>query len=432
MGAGAIVLIAFGIAAVAWLSPKKPDDLETPTAATPAPTTNAPDPSGPIALSAGTCEQPTELRFGAPIRDTTLGRTSKLQAECADEDAPEQVFRFEVQQMARADFLVEASYDSAIYLTRGCGTSQQVLACNDVADADTTRSRITLALEPGTYFLIVDGYGDEAGAFSLTASLQPFDQTGSTCESASQLRSGERVDGTTEGLSDDRALSCASDSGTGPDRHFTLHVGSRARLRVSLQSDEDTALGLLASCAGPELACNDDFVDTSGSQISAVVDPGDYVVVVDGWDSSDVGRFNVQADWVDVAGAGEVGGDRCDSAPPLGASGGTVDTVRARDDYAGSCGGQGGADVVRTLTVPRRSRVQLHISQAEFNGAIFVRRTCDGPDLACQLFPSFQLSDAPTAVETVLDAGQYFIIVDGLGESDFGRVGINVQLLPEA
>ena len=92
--------------------------------------------------------------------------------------------------------------------------------------------------------------------------------------------------------------------------------------------------------------------------------------------SSNAGNYGITAELAPVAGGGAPG-DTCEAAtaPTLGTAF-DADTFRASDDMHGRCGGQGAADVSYRIQVTARSRIDVKVLSAEFNGAVYLRRGC--------------------------------------------------------
>ena len=67
---------------------------------------------------------------------------------------------------------VEADYDSVLYIREDCIDPDSVVDCNDDA-GDSNHSLLDLTLDPGTYYVFVDGYGDggEQGSFTIRAEV---------------------------------------------------------------------------------------------------------------------------------------------------------------------------------------------------------------------------------------------------------------------
>lgn len=79
------------------------------------------------------------------------------------------------------------------------------------------------------------------------------------------------------------------------------------------------------------------------------------------------------------------------------------------NNSAGTCGGATGKDVVFSFTLTSRRKVGAWISNATGGAALYLRSGCDGAELACNA------GQYGAEVETELDAGTYFVWVDGLG-----------------
>jgi hypothetical protein len=98
-------------------------------------------------------------------------------------------------------------------------------------------------------------------------------------------------------------------------------------------------------------------------------------------------------------------------------------TAGASNKFAPSCGGSGSGaagDRVYRLTLATRGRVQLTLSTPHFTGILALRSSCldaggngaRGVELACNA----SSDDAHLAhLESTLDAGTYYVVVDGKG-----------------
>ncbi len=392
--------------------------------------------SGPMVASGsggGTCGAPIDLAFGEPLSGDTTGGPNVTQAPCAQGDSPERVHRFELEQRAQVAISLQSTFDGALYLLRTCGDVGTMLDCNDDAP-DTTHSRIDTTLEPGTYYLVVDGYGTAAGGYTLEASLTPLRPVQEVCNDAQALRVGQPASASTQGAADYFQATCA-DGARMPDRVYHLDVNQRSRMRVRQQSDHDGALYIRSSCTDPttEVGCNDDYRDTRGSLITQIVDPGRYFVYADGFGSGGqiaAGNYTVSADLAPENGGG-VQNDDCGGAvdAQVGAAF-EVDTFQARDDQAGSCGGQGSADVVYRLAIQNRSEVKVKVRDAEFDGAVYLRSNCaqGGSEVACTNIPISVPRTQEVTLEATVDPGNYSLIIDGARPDSFGAAQVEIEV----
>lgn len=371
----------------------------------------------------GTCGNPIDLALGQPVHGTTAGASAALRGSCANGGAPERVYRVEVDRRALLNAVLQSGYDGALYLLRACNAQSEII-CND-DNPDTTRSQIEATVEPGTYFLVVDGYGDESGEFDLLVSLSELQSIAAVCGDASPLPIGQPVSGTTAGSANYFQATCASGAQS-PDRVYRMDVPSRSRVRVRQQSDHDGAIYIRRSCedATTEIACNDDHRDQQHSVITTVLESGQYFVYADGFSAGQAGSFQLQADVTTDAGGGTAG-DTCASPAAAVQGPGQPDTFDARDDYAGSCGGQGSPDVVYSVNVRNRSRLRATVNVSEYQPVLYLQSACG--DAAREVACMNMATPGVTTLEAVVQPGNYFLIVDGPRPNAFGQSDIDLQ-----
>jgi hypothetical protein len=403
----------------------------------------------------GSCAAPLPLELGRPVQGDTRAGASNMSGSCAEGNAAEQVYQLRVESRSQVTAVLQSTFDGALYLQRECGQRASELGCND-DNPDTTRSQLDLTLDPGTYFLVVDGYEDAGGTYELVVSAAAAQPIEALCSDAAPLAFGRAVTGTTVGAQDAFTATCAGGAHS-PDRVYRVDVPSRARLRIKMRSDHDGALYLRSDCTNPssELACNDDFGDQQHSLVTAVVDPGHYFVYADGYNLAASGAFTLEAEMAPEAGGGATG-DQCTAAAAAVLGTPTaVDTFSAADDLSGSCGGQGAPDVVQRIDVRARSRVRVSFTGAEHSGVAYLQRTCGDTttELGCVAFapagnagagpgpgpgprpgpmpmPTPPPGSAPVtpALDVTVDPGTYYLVIDGARAGQFGAVQVNVQL----
>lgn len=118
----------------------------------------------------------------------------------------------------------------------------------------------------------------------------------------------------------------------------------------------------------------------------------------------------------------------CDAAPAIqeGAPA-RGSTVGAADHFHASCARSAlSGDRVFRLAVPRRSRVSLRLA-ADYDAALYVRRACDEEitEVAC----NDDARDARhAALDLTLDAGVWFVFVDGFDVDESGSFSLSVTL----
>ena len=83
------------------------------------------------------------------------------------------MFRLEIRrrETLRVDVQrLSERYDPVLHIRRTCADERSELACNDdPLSGINERARVERTFEPGTYFIVVDGFGAvSAGRFRLT------------------------------------------------------------------------------------------------------------------------------------------------------------------------------------------------------------------------------------------------------------------------
>jgi len=389
-------------------------------------------PVGPAAPPAhggpGTCEEPWALTLGERRRgDTPRGDAARTGSCLTGGQAPEHVYSIVVEQRSLVTASIDSSYDGAVYILGACGDVRSELACNDDAPT-TTHSEAQATLEPGTYFVVVDGFGTAAGEYEVSYTASPLRPPGELCRAATVITPGQPVSGTTSDTTSSFEGSCA---GRGADRVYALDVTAPSRARVRMQSTHDGVVYLRSACADPstEIACNDDFRDTRHSLATATLQPGRYYVFADGYaavgEGEAAGDYTLDVELAPAAGSGAAG-DTCASAiayqpgQPL-----TADTMRFSDDAAGSGGGQGAPAATARRELRWRTRGRARVGQAsEHPPVVYLQSTCGDTrsELACVNAMS------GGTLDQTLAPGTYFLVVDGADANAFGAANVSLQL----
>ncbi|RJO66372.1 MAG: hypothetical protein C4523_12740 [Myxococcales bacterium] len=120
-------------------------------------------------------------------------------------------------------------------------------------------------------------------------------------------------------------------------------------------------------------------------------------------------------------------GDRCETAETIEV-GETLDrsTDTLNDDYRASCGVATGKDAVFVLILSEPKNVKAHVISS-FDAVLSVRSECERPDKELGCSDTQFGNAAETVVLGEVQAGQYYIFVDGYGAGDNGRYLIDVQ-----
>jgi hypothetical protein len=368
----------------------------------------------------GTCEAPTPLGLGTVTGSTTHGEHENA-GSCGPSDSREVVYQLDVPQRERVTIDVEAKFDSVLYIRKDdCTDSNAEVDCSDDAP-DRTHSRIERVLEPGKYFVFVDGYAHDVGSFKITVSTTDVLALADVCRRAPPVALGTQVVGTTAAMANDAEASCGGGA-QGADAPWRAELPSRSRVRVVEHSDEMTpVVHLRRSCPDEqsEVACGESGGAAGDAVVTGVFDAGSYTVFADAHDRDAAGHYSLEVDVAPTAGAG-VSGDACGDAIAL-ANGASVsgDTFTARDDVSGSCGGAAAADVVYRVDIAKRSRFLATLQAEEAPHLLVVWRRCGdrSTEVACG-----------RDVDAVVAPGTYFMAVDGSSEDALGRFTLSWSL----
>jgi hypothetical protein len=371
----------------------------------------------------GTCAAPIPLAAGSVTGSTTRGDHENA-GSCGTSDSRELAYQLDVTNRERVGIDVEARFDSVLYVRKDdCAEPSAEIDCNDDYASDRTRSRIDRVFEPGKYYVFVDGYGQESGAFKMKVTVTDVAAIADMCAKALPLPIGAAQAATTAGLADDAKATCGGGA-DGADAVWRAEVPSRSRVRIVEHSDEMTpVVHVRRACADEqsELACGEGGAGSGDAAIVSVMDPGTYAVFADAHDRDAAGHYTLLFETAPLAGSGTPG-DACGDAIPiaLGPSGSVSgDTFAARDDFGGSCGGAGAPDVVYRIDVARQSRLTASLDGEESPHALVMWRRCGdrSSEVGCG-----------RAIDEVVGPGTYFVAVDGAAPDTFGRFTLNWTL----
>ncbi len=218
--------------------------------------------------------------------------------------------------------------------------------------------------------------------------------------------------GTTAGAPSAVSGTCA---GAGPEVVFALDPALGPVCLSTAGSVVDTVLHVRSDCGAPasELACNDDTAGLGlASRVDVAAGAGLAYVFVDSFGAPG-GAFSLDVS-PGPCGAGPGGG--CADAIPLPAGGGIMQgtTDGRANALAGRCGGGAAPDIVYTLRLDERSDVAVEV--VGFDTVLYLRAAC--ADAATELGCNDD-SDPPggfgSGLFGTLEAGLYFVVVDGYG-----------------
>jgi hypothetical protein len=169
-----------------------------------------------------------------------------------------------------------------------------------------------------------------------------------------------------------------------------------------------------------------------GRAIDEVVAPGTYFVAVDGASPDGFGRFTLNYALRDLAGQATA----CAAAPML-VDGARIagTTAGAGDKFATSCASAdaSGPDRVYKFVLANRSNVHIALTASTFDATIALRRACSDaaagpgtPELVCESEPD---ANHRSVIERSLEAGSYWVVVDGQSANDQGPFSLDYKVL---
>jgi hypothetical protein len=372
--------------------------------------------------SGGTCQAPTVIAAGHVYTGSTEEGTDDAEGSCAGSSGgKERVYRLDLATRQRVVIEVSAEFDSVLYVRHGdCADDSAEVKCND--DAGPKRSRIDAVLDAGSYFVFVDGYGDEAGAYRLQVLSRDAPTLADVCRAARPLAAASRVVGALTDGFDNVNASCGREA-KGIDAPFRFDIGTRSRVRlVERSTDFRPVVHVRRVCedGATEVGCGDSGFSDDEAAWVGVLDAGAYWVFADGAEEGIPGGFTLSAETAPESAGSSSGappGDSCGDAVQLTGLSGRVegDTFAAKDDVPISCAPNGGADVVYRLDLARRSRVTARLVGDESSHALAFERACGErtTELACGLL-----------VDRVVEPGPYFLVVDGARPESLGKFGL--------
>ena len=122
------------------------------------------------------CRQPLEIDTSRQRLEGTFDELIDHQStgSCGG-NGKDRVFSFVVDRPMRLTAQA-TGFDTLLYLRRTCADPNSEVACDDDSRPPGGRgSRITARLEPGTWFLFLDAYGNAGGDYALDVDFEPLD-----------------------------------------------------------------------------------------------------------------------------------------------------------------------------------------------------------------------------------------------------------------
>jgi hypothetical protein len=368
-----------------------------------------------------TCDAPLALTLPAHVEGDLTRMDDDVTLTCASwMDGADTVYTFELTEAQDVTIdVASARISPYVSLQTTCLAGGEVLVC----DSGYPFHRTIGNVPAGTYYLWVEASG--AGTYSVdvssTAPTPP--PVNDTCAGAIDVTAGGVFHGTLLSAADDHGATCIS--GT-RDVTYVMTLTEPKMVSLILRAYYDMY---------PYLIVTTDCSSTSGQLVCQwyeypttvdwrMLDAGTYYIVVE---SSDEGEFDLEVAIGDPV-------DPCAGLEVISGSGAfSGTTVGMFDDFAGTCGGSGGQDVTYEVQIAAPSRFVAEIGPmtSTWDTVLHLRSACN--DAATQL----ACNDDYTGIGLLshieapsLDAGTYYLTVDGLGSWASGTYTVNVTITP--
>jgi len=249
------------------------------------------------------CTGAIELSLATPQVTFTanlVGANRDLSASCTSANGADVYYRFTIpagsRQLVYADTF-GASFDTVLTFASGCttslsaGTTTGDAPCNDDS-CGTLQSQVAALLNPGTYYLVVAGYGGATGTTPVRFQHMPVGNG-----PLALLNQGSTtVSGSTSGTG--QIVGC---TGSGPENTYwwrTCNTAGAGTLTATTcsRASWDTVL-YFSNGDGGGGACSDDACGLQ-SQISGAVTagPGLHTLTIDGWGGNS-GSYSIAVTW---------------------------------------------------------------------------------------------------------------------------------------
>ncbi len=233
-------------------------------------------------------------------RDDFSAQSKYLSPEHNGKGIPDLFRRIEIKKRSylSVQAYTEDGNDLLLYLIKGCGDQQKVLFGGDFFGDVPVHP--TLTVDPGTYYLVVDGKSTEqCGVSTLwveTESVAGFERL---CRQAPLLRPGRKIQGKTSGF--DRF-----DSGYGCDHSFDdalyrFKLKHKASVSIRAKSKRGVTVSLRDKCehrAVPDshVIMNSHANDEGDDQfLTTELEAGTYYAIVNGDDPKGRTPFTIEA-----------------------------------------------------------------------------------------------------------------------------------------
>lgn len=353
------------------------------------------------------CDDPLDVSGGGTFVVSTAGLSSDYTLGCVGTMQPDAVMQFTLTEPRNVAIEAEGDFlTTAVAIRTSCGERPSETECRSGFPA-TLRRR---ALPPGTYFLIVTGYGSGEIAVSIDFSDPTPSPPNESCGGTSvpvDVSAGGTFLGSMLDAVDDVSASCPRGFAGLPDLVYTFTTTEERDVRVTATSsrgEEPMSWEIRPTCASSAGSLRCAYGSPASGRIHRLP-AGTYFLIVEG-PSYDEVDFGLEVEF--LAPTSPSLGDLCSSPIPLALGVRTPGSLaEAEDDLDTTCGFHY-REAIYSFTIAERRDVLVEIDGGRTYLNASFRTACEDSigQLRCTGGAPIRqrLRDLP--------AGTYYLIVE--------------------
>jgi len=207
------------------------------------------------------------------------------------EDGPEIVFALNLGVASTVDIIMDtAGGDLDLFMLASCDENDCIYSSAGISHEEIH----TLCLDPGTYYVVVDGYAGTVDNFTISINCTDCGGGGGgneTCDTAEPLGCGQislatNTNGATNDYDPGAGNTCTGYSASGGDLVWSVCIPANGSVHLTFDElDYDSSIYLVTDCANPVGTCLDgddcypwpctDFID----YVNGPTDVAAYLIV---------------------------------------------------------------------------------------------------------------------------------------------------------
>ncbi len=346
------------------------------------------------------CDDAIELTCGVAYTGTTVGGNDYVDSQwgCTsfNESGPEVVHT--ITTIGPGDITATLSNEASgldVFILNAC----RVDSCQAFGFSSATMTNAPA----GTYYIVVDGYNEAEGAYTLTVD----GNCSMDCASATPISCGETISGTTVGAGNNITNYGCVGGDNGEDKIYSITTIGSGTITAALTNESDTGLEIFILNA-----CNVDSCMAWGGStaVTSTVPAGTYYIVVDGYPTAS-GSFDLTVTCNDELDCSNAVALAC-GVPYSGNTNSGTNVV----DYWGCFGdfAETGNEVMHTFNNPSGGDITVTFTSPISGLDVLLLNACD-------VNSCLNSSTAGGGGFTYAgaSAGTYYLVVDGFnGQND--------------